>query len=100
MELHVHIKSFSVSCSLGHLEILFSCLCFSLSDIDSPVACAVRTGVVHSHNDENMLKVRANGPGCEGVGSWFLEHNSHNVVPNVTLPQQLENSIYREKHEL
>lgn len=48
---------------------------------------------MHSHNDEDMLKVGANGPGSEGVCSRFLEHNGHNVVPNVALPQQLENRI-------
>lgn len=56
---------------------------------DPPVARAVRAGVVHPNNDEDMLKVGANGLGGERVSARLLEHNRHNVVPNVALPQQL-----------
>ena len=58
---------------------------------DPPVARGVRAGVVHPNNDEDMLKVRANGLGRERVSTGLLEHNGHNVVPNVSLPQQLVN---------
>lgn len=54
-----------------------------------PVACVVRARVVHPHNDEDMLEVRANGLRGEGVSAGLLEHDGHNVVPYVTLPQQL-----------
>lgn len=56
---------------------------------DPPVACAVRAGVVHPYDDEDMLKVRANGLGGEGVSAGLLEHDGHYVVPYVALPQQL-----------
>lgn len=54
-----------------------------------PVARAVRARVVHPHDDEDMLKVRADGLGSEGVSAGLLEHDGHNVVANVSLPQQL-----------
>lgn len=44
---------------------------------------------MHPDEDEHMLKVRANGLGCEGMSSRLLEHNGHDVVPNVAFPQQL-----------
>lgn len=56
---------------------------------DPPVACAVRAGVVHPHDDEDMLKVRADDLGSEGMSAGLLEHDGHNVVPYVPLPQQL-----------
>lgn len=54
-----------------------------------PVARAVRTRVVHPHDDEDVLEVRADGLGSEGVSAGLLEHHGHNVVPDVSLPQQL-----------
>lgn len=59
----------------------------------SPVAGLVRTGVVHTYDDEDVLKVGANVPGSEGVSTWLLEHNGHDVVPNVAFPQQLEKKV-------
>lgn len=56
---------------------------------DPPVACVVRAGIVHPYDDEDMLKVRANGLGGEGVSTRLLEHDGHYVIPYVTLPQQL-----------
>lgn len=44
---------------------------------------------MHPYDDEDMLKVRADGLGSEGVSTRLLEHNSHYVVPYVALPQQL-----------
>lgn len=44
---------------------------------------------MHTDDDEDMLKVRADGLGGEGVSTGLLEHNGHNVVPYVALPQQL-----------
>lgn len=61
---------------------------------DPPVACVVRAGVVHPYDDKDMLKVRANSFGREGVRARLLEHDGHYVVPNVALSQQL----VREKH--
>lgn len=54
-----------------------------------PVAGVVRARVVHPHDDEDMLKVWADGLGSEGVSAGLLEHDGHNVVPYVSLPQQL-----------
>lgn len=56
---------------------------------DPPVACAVRAGVVHPHDDEDMLKVRADDLGSEGMSAGLLEHDGHDVVAYVPLPQQL-----------
>ena len=56
---------------------------------DSPVARAVGAGVVHPHDDEDVLEVGADGLGGKGVGAGLLEHQRHNVVADVALPQQL-----------
>lgn len=56
---------------------------------DPPVARAVGAGVVHPHDDEDVLEVRADGLGGEGVSPGLLEHDGHNVVPDVAFPQQL-----------
>lgn len=70
------------------LAIILLCyLCWNTKD--PPVACVVRAGIVHPYNDEDMLKVRANDLGGEGVSARFLEHDGHYVVPYVALPQQL-----------
>lgn len=45
---------------------------------------------MHPYDDEDMLKVRADGLGSEGVSARLLEHDGHYVVPYVALPQQLE----------
>ena len=44
---------------------------------------------MHPDNDEDMLKVRANGLGGERVSTGLLEHDGHDVVTDVALPQQL-----------
>lgn len=44
---------------------------------------------MHPYNDEDVLEVRANGLGGEGVSAGLLEHDGHYVVPYVALPQQL-----------
>lgn len=43
------------------------------------------------NDDEHMLEVRADGLGGEGVSTRLLEHDGHDVVPYVALPQQLVN---------
>lgn len=52
---------------------------------------------MHPNNDEDMLEVRANGLGGEGVSTRLLEHDGHYVVPDVALPQQL---VIRKQHSL
>lgn len=44
---------------------------------------------MHTDDDEDVLEVRADGLGGEGVRAWLLEHDGHDVVPYVALPQQL-----------
>lgn len=44
---------------------------------------------MHPHDDEYVLKVRADGLGSEGVRTRLLEHDGHDVIPDVALPQQL-----------
>lgn len=56
---------------------------------DPPVARAVGAGIVHPYDDEDVLKVRADGLRREGVSTGLLEHDGHYVVPYVALPQQL-----------
>lgn len=41
---------------------------------------------MHPHDDEDVLKVRANGFGGEGVRARLLEHDGHYVVAYVALP--------------
>lgn len=41
------------------------------------------------NDDEDMLEVRADGLWSEGQGAWLLEHDCHNVITDVSLPQQL-----------
>lgn len=38
------------------------------------------------HDDEDVLEMRANVFGCEGQRSRLLEHDGHNVVPDVPFP--------------
>lgn len=56
---------------------------------DPPVARAVGAGVVHPNDDEDVLEVRSDGLGSEGVSPGLLEHDGHYVVPDVAFPQQL-----------
>lgn len=42
------------------------------------------------HHQEHMLEVRTDGAGAEGLAARLLEHDGHNVVANVALPQELE----------
>lgn len=44
---------------------------------------------MHPYDDEDVLEVRADGLGSEGVSPGLLEHDGHYVVPNVAFPQQL-----------
>lgn len=45
---------------------------------------------MHPYDDEDVLKVRADGLRGEGVSAGLLEHDGHDVVPYVPLPQQLQ----------
>lgn len=40
-------------------------------------------------DDEDMLEVRADGLWSEGQGARLLEYDCHDVVTDVSLPQQL-----------
>ena len=49
-----------------------------------------------------MLKVRSDVLWCKWKSTRFLEHNCHNVISNVSLPQKLQkkkrnNEVFREK---
>ena len=44
---------------------------------------------MHPHDDEDVLEVRADGLWSEGVRTRLLEHDGHDVIPDVALPQQL-----------
>lgn len=44
---------------------------------------------MHPNDDEDVLEVRSDGPGSEGVSPGLLEHDGHDVVPDVAFPQQL-----------
>lgn len=41
------------------------------------------------NDDEDMLEVGADGLWSEGEGARLLEHDCHDVVTDVSLPQQL-----------
>lgn len=41
------------------------------------------------NDDEDMLEMGADGLWGEGQGAWLLEHDCHDVVSDVSLPQQL-----------
>lgn len=43
-----------------------------------------------AHNHKDMLEVRADVFGGEWERPWLLEHDGDDVVPNMTLSQQLE----------
>lgn len=45
-----------------------------------------------THDHKDMLEVRADVFGGERERPWLLEHDGDDVVPNMTLPQQLENT--------
>ena len=45
--------------------------------------------MVSSDYNEHMLELRANGLRSKGQSSRFLEDDCHNVVANMSLPQQL-----------
>ncbi len=40
-------------------------------------------------DDEDMLEMGADGLWSEGLGARLLEHDRHDVVTDVPLPQQL-----------
>lgn len=54
-----------------------------------PVVSFVSAGLMNLNDDEDMLEVRADGLWSEGQGAWLLEHDCHNVITDVSLPQQL-----------
>lgn len=54
-----------------------------------PVGGVRGTGQLGPHHQEHVLEVRADGGGAKGPAAWFLEHDGHNVVANVALPQEL-----------
>ena len=54
-----------------------------------PVAGVVGGGAVHADDDKHVLEVRPDVLGGEGEGAGLLEDHRDDVVPDVTLPQQL-----------
>jgi len=46
-----------------------------------------------SDNDEHMLELRANRLGCEWQSTRLLIDYRHNVIADMTLPQQLLTQI-------
>lgn len=54
-----------------------------------PVIGFVSAGLMNLNDDEDMLEMRADGLWSEGQGAWLLEHDCHNVITDVSLPQQL-----------
>lgn len=55
----------------------------------SPVAHALGARAVRLHDDEHVLEVRADAPGCEGKRPRLLEDDGDDVIPDVSLPQEL-----------
>lgn len=41
------------------------------------------------NDDEDVLEMGADGLWSEGQSAWLLENDRHNVVSDVSLPQQL-----------
>lgn len=50
---------------------------------------------MHAHDEEHVLEVGADVLGGEGQSPWLLEDDGDYVVPNVPLPQELQDR----KHE-
>lgn len=55
-----------------------------------PVTGAFRARVVHTDNNKDVLEVGANILRGERQRSWLLEDYGDNVVPYVSLPQELK----------
>lgn len=55
-----------------------------------PVAGAVGAGVVHTDDDEDVLEVGADVLWGERQSSRLLKDDGDYVVPDVSLPQELE----------
>lgn len=45
---------------------------------------------MRTHHQENVLEVRADSCGAEGLATRLLEHDGHNIIADMTLPQELE----------
>lgn len=68
------------------------CICFeqcNREDQVRPVVGVVSAGLMDLNDDEDMLEVGADGLWSEGEGARLLEHDCHDVVTDVSLPQQL-----------
>lgn len=66
---------------------------------------------MHTDNDKYVLKMGADVFRGEGLGAGLLEHDGDNIIPNMSLPQELPdrktensmsdfNSDVRSNHEL
>lgn len=55
---------------------------------------------MHPHDDEDVLEVRADGLGGEGMSPGLLEHDGHDVVPDVAFPQQLVRTSQTRKNHI
>ena len=54
-----------------------------------PVSYLPGRVVLRAYDDEDVLEVRAYGAGRERFRAGLLENDRHDVVSDVTLPQQL-----------
>lgn len=57
--------------------------------VGAPVADILCAGVVCSHDDEDVLEVGADVLGGERQSPRLLEDDGHDVIPYVSLPQEL-----------
>ena len=55
-----------------------------------PVLGVLCVGLLDTDHNENVLEVGANATWGEGFAAFLLEDHRHNVIANVTLPQQLQ----------
>lgn len=60
-----------------------------LVGVGAPVADILCAGVVCSHDDEDVLEVGADVLGGERQSPRLLEDDGHDVIPYVSLPQEL-----------
>lgn len=55
---------------------------------------------MHLHHHEDVLEVRADVLGTEGLGPGLLEHDGDDVVPDVALSEQLWGRQTKHRREL
>ncbi len=77
------------------------CCVFILNRVEQkvrPVIGFVSAGLMNLNDDEDMLEMGADGLWSEGQCAGLLKHDCHDVVTDVSLPQQLtEQNRHAEK---